>query len=1029
MSDLRPVPVAVLGAGSRKVRLAACGSEGSNSDIAAGSADTAVMGAGSNAQLGRVVGRAAEERVLSALLDAAASGEPGAVFVHGEAGVGKTALVREVCGRFAGEVLWGTCVHFGAASVPFTGLASALGGWASGAGDEARNEVFAGLDALRALLPGLGSGEAGDRELVLPQLDTALVRVARRSPTVLVIDDLQWADPSSLDLLAFLISGFHDQRLAVVATVRDEDRPEGHPLNSWLAEVRRLPGVYDLYLERLGPQGTAEQVAALTGGTVPSPALAAGVHARSGGNPYLTELLMREDPLGTSEPGASVSEALREALLSRWHGLSGRARQSTRLLAIGGRPVALDVLETVAALVDPGWVDGPAVRESVAEAVAAGVLERPRGGWVWFRHPLIAEVLTMEMAAPDPAPVHSAYAKALAVGPCPEPGDLACHHELAGELTEAFRWSLVAADSAASAQGEVERLEHLQRACHLWPQVMGSTEPVSSYVQLLLRTAVGCLNVNRPQDGLDLLEQALSLTDRSKSPDVACRLLTLKHRMLVEAQHLSFGAVTPPLREALALAESLPGTTEHVIVTVAFAWTQVWSGSPGLKERASAALKTARQVGSPEALTAALNLSAAVSPASVHALDWATEAYKLAAARGDVVQMADAAAEIHNQLEVRGQNAAGAEADATHGRELILAGSPPWGHFLLTCAGMFALWLGQWQQAEDYLRPALASANGGHHGGVAHSTMAVLCIRRGDQSLAEQHLAWAEDVGSTDYRGSSSYPYAQVELLLAQRRPARALRVIEGQIGASSLGDPRDADEFLVLAARAAADLGEQGGDQHRDDATETAEAALRRVMDAWSSGATESFIPWDPADLVQPARKALHAAELARLRDLPDQSRLWAHARDACQQAGMLWEEAVAAFRQGQTALAEGLPRAEAAQPLRHALGIADKLGARPLRRDIDITARTSHIRLDPVAANAPAAAPTNSQFTELTPREREVLAQVIAGRSNGEIAKALFISDKTVSSHVSNILRKSGTSTRGAAAAWASRVTQEAL
>ena len=453
-------------------------------------ADTAVMGAGSRSQLGPVVGRGVEQQVLAAWLEAAAAGEPRAVFVHGEAGVGKTTLVREVCGRFTGEVLWGTCVHFGAASVPFAALASALGSWAASAGDPAGDEVLAGLDALRILLPGMSSGGAGDPGLMLSQLDTALVRIARRRPAVLVIDDLQWADASSLDLLAFLISGFRDQRLAVVATVRDEDRPEGHPLNSWLAEVRRMPGVDDLYLRRLGPDGTAEQVAALAGANVPSAALAARVHARSGGNPYLTELLMRADPYGASEPGTSVSEALREALLSRWHCLSGSARRSTRLLAIGGRPVDLDVLETVAALVDPDWADGLTVRESVAEAMAAGVLERPVGSRVWFRHPLIAELLTSEMTAPDPAPIHSAYAKALAGGPAPEPGDLASHHELAGELAQAYQWSLVAADSAASAQGETERLEHLQRACRLWPQVMAGTEPVADYVQLLLRTGM-----------------------------------------------------------------------------------------------------------------------------------------------------------------------------------------------------------------------------------------------------------------------------------------------------------------------------------------------------------------------------------------------------------------------------------------------------------------------------------------------------------------------------------------------------------
>lgn len=985
------------------------------------------MGAGSDAQRGPVVGRAAERQVLEASLAAAAGGEPSAVFVHGEAGVGKTALVRDVCGRFAGDVLWATCVHFGAASVPFAGLAAALTAWAAAADERARDEVLAGLDALGTVLPGMVAARAGDRELVLPQLDTALVRIAGRRAAVLVVDDLQWADASSLDLLAFLASGFRDQRLAVVATVREEDRPEGHPLNSWLAEVRRMPRVHDLYLERLGPQGTAEQVAALAGGAAPSAAVAARVHARSGGNPYLTELLMRADPLGTSEPTGYVPETLREALLSRWHRLTGPARQSTRLLALGGRPGDLDVLETVAARVHPDWAGGHTVRESVAEAVAAGVLERPRDGRVWFRHPLIAEVLTTEMTAPDPALVHSAYAYALATGPCPEPGDLASHHELAGQLSEALRWSLVAADAAATAQGQLERLEHLKRACRLWPKVMLASEPPADHIQLLLRTAVACLNVNRSEAGLELLEQALSLTDRNASPDVACRLLTLQHRMLVDAEHLSFGAVTPPLREALTLAESLPGTAEQVIVSTTFAWTQVWSGVHDVKERTAAALKTAREVGSPEALTPALNLAAAVSPSSEHALGWATEAYDLAATAADVVQMADAAAEIHNQLEVRGRNAAGAEADANHGRDIIRAGGPPWGRFLLTCAGMFALWLGQWEQAEDHLRPALAAADGGNHEAVAHSTMALLCTRRGDQSRAEQHLAWAAELSSTDYRGSSSYPYAQIELLLAQRKPAKALDVVESQIGASTLGDPRDADEFLVLAARAAADLAEQGKDRRLDGAIEAAEAALGRVMGAWSTGASESFIAWGPEDLVQPARRTLHAAELARLRDLPDQSRRWARARDACHDAGMLWEEALAAFRQGQTALAEGLPRAEAAQPLRQAMAIAEKLGAQPLRQDIDLTARASHVRLDPVV-NPSVAPPSDGRLSELSLREREVLAHVIAGRSNGEIAKALFISEKTVSSHVSNILRKSGTSTRGEAAAWAGRVTHAA-
>ena len=330
-----------------------------------------------------------------------------------------------------------------------------------------------------------------------------------------------------------------------------------------------MPGVDDLHLERLGPEGTAEQVAALSGGAVPSAALAARVHARSGGNPYLTELLMRADPYGASEPGASVSEALREALLSRWHGLSGSAREVTRAARhrwASGGPGGSRQGDRPCGPWLGRWPRRCASRWPRRWLRVCS--SAPSGSRVWFRHPLIAEVLTSEATAPDSAPVHSAYAEALADGPAPEPGDLASHHELAGQLEEAFRWSLVAADSAASAQGETERLEHLQRACRLWPQVMAGTEPVANYVQLLLRTVIGCLSVNRPRDGLDLLEQALSLTDRNESPAVACRLLTLKHRMLMEAEHLPFGTVTPPLREALALAESLPGTAEQVIVDV-----------------------------------------------------------------------------------------------------------------------------------------------------------------------------------------------------------------------------------------------------------------------------------------------------------------------------------------------------------------------------------------------------------------------------------------------------------------------------
>lgn len=100
-------------------------------------------------------------------------------------------------------------------------------------------------------------------------------------------------------------------------------------------------------------------------------------------------------------------------------------------------------------------------------------------------------------------------------------------------------------------------------------------------------------------------------------------------------------------------------------------------------------------------------------------MNWATETYELAAAASDAVARANAAVVINNLLEVGGQIAAAAEADADHGRQFIMAGGPAAGRFMLTRAGIFSLGQGKWHQAEDYLRPALASGDGGNHEAIA----------------------------------------------------------------------------------------------------------------------------------------------------------------------------------------------------------------------------------------------------------------------------------------------------------------------
>jgi DNA-binding CsgD family transcriptional regulator len=135
-----------------------------------------------------------------------------------------------------------------------------------------------------------------------------------------------------------------------------------------------------------------------------------------------------------------------------------------------------------------------------------------------------------------------------------------------------------------------------------------------------------------------------------------------------------------------------------------------------------------------------------------------------------------------------------------------------------------------------------------------------------------------------------------------------------------------------------------------------------------------------------------------------------------------MRWDEAVASWRWAQALLAEGATRAAVAVPLRSAHRFAVEAGAIPLGREVDTLAGLGKIRLD--EPSAPSHDQPAAPFRSLTKREREVLSHLVAGRTYAEIAKALFISEKTVSVHVSNLLHKTGTASGREVAALAIRL-----
>jgi DNA-binding NarL/FixJ family response regulator len=228
---------------------------------------------------------------------------------------------------------------------------------------------------------------------------------------------------------------------------------------------------------------------------------------------------------------------------------------------------------------------------------------------------------------------------------------------------------------------------------------------------------------------------------------------------------------------------------------------------------------------------------------------------------------------------------------------------------------------------------------------------------------------------------------------------------------------------FYPLALRLAADQAERAAGRRAAD--ELAEIRRRtepiagELNQLTTSPAPDAHHPGVLCNLL------LAKAELSRLEGASAPER-WQTAAEAWERLGRPFDAAYARFRQAEALLAARAPRAEVQETLQAAHAAAVRLGATPLRRELELLAQRGRIRLEPPAEPAVAKpeAPSAAASLGLTPREAEVLALVAAGRTNRQIGHELFITEKTASIHVSRILAKLGVTGRGEAAAVAHRL-----
>ncbi|MER5768357.1 helix-turn-helix transcriptional regulator [Streptomyces sp. NPDC001985] len=985
------------------------------------------------------VGRAGE---LSALTDALgrAPGAPQALLIGGEAGVGKTRLIEELlieAGRRGAVVAVGGCVEIGADGLPFAPFSTALRALKLRLPDELAAAAAGQEDELARLLPELGERPRGEHSRYdeedmarLFELTVRLLeRISAERTVVLVLEDMHWADASTRHLLSYLFRTVGRGRLVAIATYRSDDVHRRHPLRPFLAEMDRMRTVQRIELTRFTRPEVHRQLAGILDAE-PEPAMVDRVFERSDGNAFFVEELARSMADGST---CGLSDSLRDVLLVRVEELSEDAQRVARIVAEGGSTVEYGLLLAVARLCEDDLI------EALRAAVGANILlPSPDGDGYRFRHSLAREAVSDDLLPGERSRINRRYAEVLEADPALVREDeratrLASYWYHAHVPAKALPAVLRASVAARLRHAYAEQLRLLERAMELWDavpdEIRAALRPLD-YAEAY--PACGCDPDTTPLRFLDLMaeatvagrlsserERALKITKRGQRLAVAendplrAAWFSVERSRLVSA--LSRGDGWAELAEAQALVRGLPPSAVHAeVLAEAAGWHRLHAPGPGSLETAERAVEYARMVGEEEIeLRSRLILGGLL----VDAGDIDTGLAEMYAVRERSVALGlpsligRAYVNLPTALESVGRSREAVEV-MTEGAGILhhygLLDSRAW---MLCNLSESYYSLGRWGEAHAAAEQALRTGLSPKPRGYAALHLAVLALARGDRAGAAARLTAARaHFGPHDPLHQSSLPLAA----LAVGTAAADGRVADGRAEfrrAAEAGFPPGTQRYSWPLVRAAVTLeADARGLPEAEAGRAEALALIRRA-----AGPLAGAVP------VWAAHERWVRAELLRAEGA-DTAADWAEAAEAFENTGFPYEHAMVRMRWALALLASDRPRA--AELLRLADRAARDLGAHPLVQDIARCAQSARISLAPGAADAADPAVQQAPALGLTPREQDVLRLVAAGRSNRQIADTLYISPKTASVHVSNILAKLSVSGRGEAAALAHRL-----
>ena len=845
-----------------------------------------------------------------------------------------------------------------------------------------------------------------------------------------MLEDIQWADLSSLQLLSYLVRRLRHGHTLVVATLRSDEITATHPAAPIVGELVRTERARRLDLTSL----SSDEIGRIVRDVMPAlpHTTVAQLVRRSEGNPFFAEALASTSAAGE----APLPPTLRELLLLRIGQVDGPARSVLDLVAIAGRPVSIGLL---AAMWDGGHAE---LEAAIAEALDRGLLlEAPASTRLFLRHALVAEALEARIPPVARARLHELLAVVISGHPelgvpgvAGRAGELA-RHWLAGDRHhEALSASVQAAGAAESVPARVEALAHYERALVLWPTVpdapgaagidhstllcraaraaaLAGAVPLAGAFQRAIelealaaaeaeaegdRTKAGehyaalsgyCISVAQGAEAAAAATRALALVPEglpSRERSLALRALVLWRAL--RGQHLA--EALGQCREAMTDAAVASAVDVQTLTGSLQGWL-LW------------------QLGDDDAGFAAQDRAAADAAASADPELVAT------AFANRLLTLADGAPTPSDAQRVIAETRAAFEAMDIRGRECCIEEAEVHTMYLT----------GAWDEVERRTRTWLGTEHDPFDDDTHFRRRGEIRIRRGFVDEGEADLRAAFGVLGKCPREFVTRELVAVHAALAdasltRARPDAALNSVDDGLDVLAGTDyVVSMTRLSALGLRCAADLAAMARGPRALDTMRRAReagAAHRGRLDAALAG---TLVEGMAAGTRVRVAAAWGLAEGSRLDGRSDVA-LWA---DALSRIEAWWGCGdllpYARFRFAEALLLSAGDRETATLALRAAYARAGELNMEPLRGDIEALARRARL---PLAGEKPE---RDSARYGLSSREREVLALLLDGRTNREIGERLFISEKTASVHVTHILDKLGVNSRGAAAALASR------